>query len=88
MYIDSLEQKPIYYPFKGDLPDVYLIKQNDQWVYSKHTLERIPTIHKEMGLIKSAILSVFPKVGHNEFLGIEVWQYIGIFTLIILFYFI
>lgn len=88
MYIDSLEQKPIYYPFKGDLPDVYLIKQNDQWVYSKHTLERIPTIHKEMGLIKSAILSVFPKIGHNAFLGIEVWQYIGIFTLIILFFLI
>ena len=51
MYIDSQEQKPIYYPFKGDLPDVYLIKQNDQWVYSKHTLERIPTIHKEMFVV-------------------------------------
>lgn len=88
IYTDSLSQNSVYYLFKDDLPDVYLKKQGDEWVYSEHTLERIPDLHKEMGLIKSLILSVLPQVGQNEFLGISVWQYAGILLVIILFFLI
>ena len=86
MYIDSLDQRNVYYPFKDALPDVYLTKQGDEWVYAQHTLDRIPALHKEMGLIKSLILTILPKIGHNDFLGLEVWQYTGIALIIILFF--
>ena len=85
LYMDSIQQKAVFYPFPGELPDIYLKRINGQWLYSQHSLDRISSLHKEMGLIQSMILSLIPKTGQKALFGLQLWQYLGFLLLILAF---
>ncbi|PSR06140.1 MAG: mechanosensitive ion channel protein, partial [Bacteroidetes bacterium SW_10_40_5] len=65
---------------------IFVSKADDgKWYYSKATVEAIPELHKKafpFGTDK--LIGMVPKTGHEEFLGIAIWQYIGIIILFVL----
>jgi MscS family membrane protein len=66
-------------------PDIYLEKRGADWVYSTHSVDQIPRIHKKVYPFGSDLLvRLFPKSGHKSFLGLKVWQYTGILLLLLL----
>lgn len=80
---DSTAQDYVYFPFPHELPDVYVEKEGDYWQYSQSTSRQIPELFKEaypFGLHK--LLDATQGRGGSKFLGIYLWQYIGILILI------
>lgn len=78
-YVDSLSKKAIFVPFPVDLPEVYLEKVGEQWLYAEETVQLIPSLHKELFPFGSDFLvRLVPKFGQKKFLGLAVWQYLGL----------
>ena len=83
-YTDSLSGLHQYILFSS-LPEVYLVKDNNQWVFSKATIQSIPEIYSDtFSIFVDLFLDRIPESLHNEWLGIQLWQYIAIFTWILL----
>lgn len=83
-YTDSLSGLHQYILFSS-LPEVYLVKDNNQWVFSKATIQSIPEIYSDtFSIFVDLVLDRIPESLHNEWLGIQIWQYIAIFTWILL----
>ncbi|MGN8224677.1 mechanosensitive ion channel family protein [Gracilimonas sp. BCB1] len=79
-YTDSLSGLQQYILFPS-LPEVYLIKSDqNQWVFSEATINRIPELYDDTfsGYV-TLITDNLPNWAHNEWLGIEIWQYIAVF---------
>lgn len=78
-YSDSLSGLKQYILF-DELPEVYLLKLNDEWIFSDATIEQIPTLYQATfsGVIE-ALLDQLPEWTKNEWLGIEIWQYLAVF---------
>ena len=82
-YGDSIATKSVYTPF-SELPEVYLEKANGKWLYSAETIEAIPSIHKSIFRFGTdKFLTLLPKAGSDKFLGIQIWQWIGILIIIV-----
>ncbi len=73
-----------------DYPRIYVSKADDgKWYYSETTVEAIPELHKKafpFGTDK--LLGMVPMIGQKEFLGLAIWQYIGIIILLVLAFFL
>jgi MscS family membrane protein len=82
-YRDSLSGKNQFILFPNELPEVYLQKIGDSWYYSSQTIARIPELHKQVYPFGSDILvKLIPhQYGQHRFLGLAVWQYLGILIL-------
>ncbi|MGB1217732.1 MAG: mechanosensitive ion channel family protein, partial [Saprospiraceae bacterium] len=78
-------KKSTYVLFPNELPEVYVQKYGDKWLYSEETVEMLPILHKNMYPYGSSyLLKVLPAAGTGKFLGIQVWQYLGIAVYLIL----
>ena len=78
-YVDSLTGKNTYTLFPKVLPEVYLEKKNGQWYYSNETVATIDILHESIypfGV--DLLMNLVPKFGQNRFLGIAIWQWIGL----------
>ncbi|WP_083262473.1 mechanosensitive ion channel family protein [Roseivirga sp. 4D4] len=81
-YFDSLTQKHRYI-LTSDFPDIYVQKYGDRWLFSERTVTEIDDIHKQVypfGTDK--LLNLLPKLGNNKYLGLHLWQYLGILILV------
>lgn len=78
-YADTLSGLNQYILF-DELPEVYLIKQNGQWVFSTATIQQVPDLYQATfsGVIE-ALLDRLPEWTKGEWFGIEIWQYLGVF---------
>jgi len=78
-YVDTLSGLKQYILF-NELPEVYLTKEGDDWVFSEATIEQIPQLYRQTfsSLVK-ALVNELPEAVKQEWLGIEIWQYIAIF---------
>lgn len=86
-YIDSTAHntKHEYVLFPYQLPQVYVEKIGDSWYYSRETIENINEIYRSVfPWYTEKLLQIIPDVGHKSFLGVELWQYIGLLLLIII----
>ncbi len=83
-YSDSLSGMNQYILF-DELPEVYLVRQNNQWVFSTATIEQIPDLYQATfsGLIE-AILDKLPEWTKSEWMGIEMWQFFAVFIWLLL----
>ncbi|MCA6079067.1 mechanosensitive ion channel family protein [Fulvivirga sedimenti] len=82
-YYDSASSKYRYY-LTDKYPDLYLEKSGDKWYYSEKSVRKITSWHKEVfpfGIDR--LLNVLPKIGTRSFLGLHIWQLVGILLLII-----
>ena len=85
-YMDSITNKFIYHPFKSELPNIYITRLNDQWVYAEESIERIESLHEEMGFLKHKVQEILPKHGTDDFLQLEVWQWVALIIVLVLFF--
>lgn len=92
--IESLPNQPDYfdsvshqhqYALTKKYPDIYLIRDNNQWIYSKASIETINRVHKKVFRFGTdRIISLFPTQGNDLFFGLYVFQYAGILILALL----
>jgi MscS family membrane protein len=83
-YIDSLSQKNRYVLF-ASVPEIYVEKIGNLWLFSSETVKAIPRLHQEvypMGL--DYLLDLIPKGANKKFLGLNTWQYVGLLVLSLL----
>jgi len=82
-YIDSSINKRRYV-VSAHYPDIYVEKKGKKWLYSLKTLQEIPNIHAKVypwGTDK--LLNMMPESSESAFLGIKLWQYVGLLCLLV-----
>lgn len=63
-----------------ELPEVYLEKRNNEWVFSEATIEQIPILYQAtFSGIFEALLDQLPDWTKSEWFGVELWQYLAVF---------
>lgn len=92
-YVDStLVNKPNKYLLFRQLPQVYLVKIDDKWVYSDETVNEIELLYDDVyPWYTQWIHELIPEAGRKSFLNFELWQLIAvsiIFVSFIILYFI
>lgn len=84
-YLDSTSQKAIYTPFPQELPEVFLEKVGNQWKYASETVTQIDQLHKRVYPFGAdLLLNLLPRFGHEKFLGLAIWQYVGLVLFILI----
>lgn len=82
-YVDSLSGLNQYILF-NQLPEVYVTKVEDDWVFSEATVEQIPSLYRAtFSSLIEAILDQLPEWTETEWIGIAIWQYAAIFLWIL-----
>jgi MscS family membrane protein len=75
----------IYYFDKKNLPGIFLEKEGKDWKFSSFSVSQIEELHSETYPYGTAkLLNILPKIGTQEYLGLQLWQLVGIFILILL----
>lgn len=81
---DSLSGQQIYILF-DELPEVYLIRDGNDWVFAQSTVAAIPDLYRDtFSVFVDVVLDHLPTFMKNDVLGMELWQYVGIFVWILL----
>ncbi len=83
-HVDTLSGMQHYTLFNG-LSDVYLVKKGDEWVFSETTIEEIPELYAAtFSTFVESLVDRLPDWTKEEWLGIEVWQYLAVFCWILI----
>ncbi|MFY0697006.1 MAG: mechanosensitive ion channel family protein [Balneola sp.] len=83
-YVDSLSGLQQYILF-DELPEVYLTKTNNEWVFSKATIEQIPQLYRDtFSSLVQAVVGELPASLKQDWFGIQIWQYIAVFCWLLL----
>lgn len=78
-----------YVLFPQRMPQIYVEKIGDKWYYSSETLSKIESLYKEVyPWYVQKLENLIPVSGHKKILGIELWQFIGLLSLLTLGYFV
>lgn len=81
-FTDTLTGRQVYYVSKK-FPQVYLEKVGERWYYSAETVREIDKLHAEVYPFGAGeLLELLPKLGNNKYLGLYLWQIIGILILV------
>ncbi|WP_026953301.1 mechanosensitive ion channel family protein [Algoriphagus mannitolivorans] len=88
-YLDSAGGNDARFYFdRVKAPSIFLEKVGKQWKFSPYTVSRIDRIHSETYPFGTAkLLNILPKIGTDEYLGLQLWQLFGL-TILILFTFL
>ncbi len=83
-YTDSLSGVQQYMLFHN-LPEVYLVKTaQNEWVFSQTTIKSIPDLYAStFSSWFSFIVDSLPAWMHHQWLGIALWQYLAVFSWIL-----
>ncbi|MGB0932055.1 MAG: mechanosensitive ion channel family protein [Chitinophagales bacterium] len=75
--------KSVYVPFE-ELKDIYLEKKGSYWYYSGESVEKIPILYNDLYPFDlKQYTKKLPPFFHQKIIGLQVWQWIGIFVLIL-----
>ena len=78
-----------YVLFPQRMPQIYVEKIGDKWYFSSETLSKIDSLYKEVyPWYVQKLENLIPVSGHKKILGVELWQFIGLLSLLTLGYFI
>lgn len=73
-----------YLLFPVRLPEIYVEKYDDEWLYSRETISKIDELYLEVYPWQiSWLQESIPKYGKNKLFGIQYWQYLGLFGLLL-----
>ena len=82
-YTDSLSGMQKYILF-SELPEVFLLKEGDRWVFSEHTIDQIPALYRStFSVFVDVVLDELPESWKQQWMGLELWQYAAIFIWIL-----
>jgi MscS family membrane protein len=77
------EQK--FYFDRSKLPGIFLEKSGNNWKFSAFSVSQIEELHKETYPYGTdRLLNILPKIGTSEYLGLQLWQLVGVTFLIFL----
>ncbi|MEO0340458.1 MAG: mechanosensitive ion channel family protein [Bacteroidota bacterium] len=81
---DSLQRRSIFTPFPEQLPKIYLEKIDERWYYAQESVANIPRIHKIVFPFGTdRLLKLIPQSGQQRFLGLMLWQWLGIVLILL-----
>jgi MscS family membrane protein len=80
-YMDSTSRLHKYTPIP-ELPQIFVYKRGNRWLYSGTTVREIPALHR--GLFPLGKLDWLPDWAQGRFLGLHLWQFLGIALFIVL----
>ena len=84
MYVDSVSGQHIFTPV-SNLPEIYLQRTNNLWLYSLESISHIDRLHKEVYPFGTdVLLDLLPRAGTRQFMGLYLWQHLGILVIILL----
>tara|TARA_B110000046_G_scaffold185568_1_gene227760 strand:- start:3148 stop:4779 length:1632 start_codon:yes stop_codon:yes gene_type:complete len=76
----SSSYKYVLFPLR--MPQIYIEKIGENWYYSSETIANIDTLYQEVfPWYTESLQKLVPVSGHKKFLGIELWQLIGLLLL-------
>ncbi len=77
-HMDSTELKHVFIPFTN-YPEIYLEKYGNDWKFSEETVGLIESMHSEIYPVTvDAITKSMPDFLLINFLGLHLWQYVGV----------
>ncbi|MFA5668281.1 MAG: mechanosensitive ion channel family protein [Balneolaceae bacterium] len=83
-YVDSLSEMSHYVLF-NKLPDVFLVRKDNEWVFSETTIEQIPILYNAtFSSFIESIIDRLPQWAKQKWLGIALWQHIAVFSWILI----
>lgn len=86
-HADTISGLNVYLPTRH-LPEIYLVKRDNRWLYSRESIGAIDKLHREVFPFgPDLLINLFPDAGTRKFVGLYLWQHLGI-LLIILFSFL
>lgn len=74
-YADSVSRLHKYLPIP-EVKEIFLYKRGNRWVYSGTTVRAIPGLHRS--LYPLGTLDWLPEWSQGRFLGLRMWQFLGI----------
>jgi len=75
--------KYILFPYQ--IPEIYVEKIGDSWYYSSETTLKVAELYESMYPWHTEKLQqIIPEFGHKKLLKIELWQYLGLFLLVLI----
>lgn len=81
---DTLTGESRYVLYPLELPEVSVVLVNGRWMYGRSTWEAIPRLHKQVyPLGTDRLLNMFSGRGGKVFLGLFLWQWVGIAGLLL-----
>ena len=81
-YTDTLTGRQVYYVSKK-YPQIYLERIGRNWYYSAETVREIENLHNAVYPFGAGqLLELLPRLGNNKYLGLYLWQVIGILILV------
>ncbi len=84
MHLDTISGQHIFTPV-SQLPEIYLQRTNNQWLYSLESISHIDRLHSEVYPFGTdVLLDLLPRAGTRQFMGLYVWQHLGILIIILL----
>lgn len=83
-YQDSTsDNEEIYYFDRQKLPGIFLEKTGNRWRFSSFSVSQIDELHRETYPYGTAkLLNLLPKLGTDEYLGLHLWQLVGLLALV------
>jgi MscS family membrane protein len=83
-YFDTLRQSTRYYLFPNELPEIYVSKIDDKWVYPYEIRNQIDKAHAKLYPFGTKFLiNLLPSQTHVKWLGLFLWQWLGMLLLFI-----
>lgn len=90
--MDKISDDPAYVDAQGEarvvvhraLPNVYLTKSGERWLWAASSLQVINRLYEDEALPLERIVSALPDGFRQSALGIEIWQVLGLVLLLVL----
>lgn len=83
-YVDTITGEHKYLPTRH-LPEIYLVKRDNRWVYSSESIHAIDRLHREVFPFgPDLLINILPGAGQYKFAGLYLWQHLGILLIILI----
>lgn len=83
-YVDDTSGQNRYQLFPVRLPEVELVKAGDRWMFSQRTVAAVPALYNDtFSRTAQYLIRNLPPVFQRTLLGMALWQYVGIFLVLL-----
>lgn len=83
-YKDNAQDKNVFVPFKS-VPEIFLKKVDNNWLYSKETVEKISDLYSETFPMEAlGFKKHIPDSMKSRVMGMAVWKYVGLIIYLVL----
>jgi len=83
-YVDEVTGESRYQLFPVRLPQIALVKVGNRWLFSRETLAATPVLYSDtFNPTAQYLIGILPAVFQTRLLGLALWQYAGVFFLLL-----